>query len=80
MLAYKESGMRASQFKESLSFLSGPMMNTALMVSGKSLLSLFVGSSMPSVKSNTVNSSLAIASTLWKMAVFHYGTGGVKRT
>ena len=38
----------SSQLSESFSFLSGPMMKTALMVSGRSLLSLLLGSSMPS--------------------------------
>ena len=37
-----------SQFKESLSFLSGPIMKTARIVKGRSWLSLLFGSSIPS--------------------------------
>lgn len=54
--------MKSLQLSESLSFMSGPMMNTARMVKGRSSLSLFVGSSIPSasgslqiVDAHTVN-------------------------
>ena len=42
-----------SQLRESLSFLSGPMMKTARIVRGRSELSLLEGSSMPSAAKRT---------------------------